>query len=92
MNIDNLCNNNLNYDKLCNNDSSYDKLSNNELSNENVNNNLYELEKLINFIKIFNGIIYGEYISNYYINKVLCNNKEYEFSKINILFILQRLS
>ena len=35
-----------------------------------MNENCYELDKLTNFIKLFNGIIYGEYISNYYINNL----------------------
>ena len=52
-----------------------------------MNENCYELDKLTNFIKLFNGIIYGEYISNYYINNLLCNNKKNSnFTKINIIF------
>tara|TARA_Y100000389_G_scaffold70884_1_gene67581 strand:- start:410 stop:1234 length:825 start_codon:yes stop_codon:yes gene_type:complete len=49
--------------------------------------NCYELDKVINFIKLFNGIVYGEYISNYYINNLLCNNKQNsDFTTINIIF------
>ena len=48
--------------------------------------NFNELDKLVNIVKIFNGTIYGEYVSNYYINyKTIDKSNLIDFKNINIL-------
>ena len=53
------------------------------------NNNDYiaNLDKLVNTVGIFNGIIYGDFISQYYFEKnILGNNLNIDFENINIIF------
>jgi hypothetical protein len=57
---------------------------------KNYNYKHFELDKLLNIIKSFNGNIFGEIIRDYYINVKLLgnciNNNEIYFENINIIF------
>ena len=59
----------------------------NKYNNNNQNDYKINLNKLVNTVDIFNGIIYGDFISQYYFKKnVLNEDTRLEFENINIIF------
>ena len=52
-------------------------------------NSYYELDKLINIVKSFNGKIFGDLVKKYYINTLFNNSNDIDINDLNVNIIFE---